>query len=62
MEGVVISVVYFALAYVIYLMAIKPLTTTIEEKYFASSDTEIVGTVVAMSFAAFVGLNRLTKV
>ena len=60
-EGVIISVVYFALAYALYIIAVKKLATTIEEKYFPPNDAEISGTVVALSLTAFVGFTRLIR-
>ena len=60
-EGVIISVVYFALAYALYIIAVKKLATTIEETYFPPNDAEISGTVVALSLTAFVGFTRLIR-
>jgi Ca2+/Na+ antiporter len=60
-EGVIISVVYFALAYALYIIVVKKLATAIEEKYFPPNDSEISATVVALSLTAFVGFTRLIR-
>lgn len=61
-EGIIITAVYFALAYAIYMLAVKKLATIIEEKYFSSGETEITGTVVALSLSVFMGLTHLIRV
>ena len=48
-EGVIISVVYFALAYALYISAVKKLANSIKEKYFASDEPEIAGPAVALT-------------
>ena len=62
-EGVVISVVYFVLAFALYFTAIKQLATTIEDKYIPEEGTTISSSVViSISMAALLGMARLFKV
>ena len=62
-EGVVISVVYFVLAFALYFTAIKKLATTIEDKYIPEDGTTTSSSVViSISMAALLGMARLFKV
>jgi len=61
LEAGIITVVYFALAYAFYIVAVKDLANTIEEKYFITDYSAISSTVVALSLTAFFGLTRLIR-